>query len=568
MNVKMKSLLVAAGLLFGSITQAQTIQSGLADLDGDLQGKAKATFEQLATSAPTAENLYYLGYSQLRTGNYDAAKASFEKGLAADPKNALNSVGLASLLVANKNVAGAKPLFDKILMDTKYKNADVIQRIAEAYVMFYDINQEEAFNKGNNDPAEAIRLIDLITEKTKKPLTAAQYIIKGDAFLIKNDGGPAVSAYEQALLLEPKSAKAKMKAGIVYLRGKNYKETQNIYKEAIDLDSNFAPVYKRYGQYWIVGGQYKNASKYFKKYLEKAEATPAVKLETAKLLFLSKDYEGAKKLIEQADAAGIKDNDIYRMKGWIGVELGEPQSGIDSNLEKLSKSGAKMLPADDVYFGKGYQALGKDSVALTYFEKAAVVDTLNNLWGNIHDIKYKEKKFKEASAASAKSIAWKTAKKEKVTSNDYFTLGRDYYFSGAYLPKEDSLGRYEAGTKADTALANAIGVNDKFAPFYLWRARANTLADYVGTNWTAVPHYTKYLEVVDMAKPDNKNPIFEAYKYLWGYNLTITKDEVKAKEFANKAHELKPEDEAINQYLNPTPTPPAIPVKPTAPKKK
>jgi Tfp pilus assembly protein PilF len=172
MKVKMKSLLVAVSLLFAGAANAQTVQQGLSQLDGDQPSKAKATFESLVAAAPTAENQFYLGYYNLRVGHLDAAKAAFEKGLTIDAKNPLNAVGLAAIKVANHKVADAKVDFDKIIADTKSKNADVLFRIAEAYVMFYDVNNGEEANKGNNDPAEAIRLIDMIPEKTKvKELT-------------------------------------------------------------------------------------------------------------------------------------------------------------------------------------------------------------------------------------------------------------------------------------------------------------------------------------------------------------------------------------------------------------
>jgi hypothetical protein len=58
--------------------------------------------------------------------------------------------------------------------------------------------------------------------------------VKGDAFLIKNDGGPAVSAYEQANFKE-KSAKLYTKIGVVYLRGKNYQYTVNHTKVLLKL---------------------------------------------------------------------------------------------------------------------------------------------------------------------------------------------------------------------------------------------------------------------------------------------------------------------------------------------
>jgi tetratricopeptide (TPR) repeat protein len=271
-------------------------------------------------------------------------------------------------------------------------------------------------------------LIDAIQDrlmKDKKLPTPEQYLIKGDAYLIKNDGGNAVTAYESAIAQEPRNIKAKVKIGSVYLRGKNYKETQARYKEAIDLDSNYAPAQRKYGEYLIVGGQYKNASRYFRRYLEKAEATPQVTLETAKLLFLSQDYEGAMKFTDEADRKGVKDNDIYRMRGYSNVEMKNYQQGID-NLEGMVRSGVKPYFMDDLYFGKGYQGLGKDSIAITYLERAAPLDTNNNVYNIIHDIRYKQKRYVDASAAALNSIQWKVKKAQTVGSGDYFKVAMDF----------------------------------------------------------------------------------------------------------------------------------------------
>lgn len=82
--------------------------------------------------------------------------------------------------------------------------------------MFYKLGRDAEFNANNNDPAEAIRLIDLMLEKTKKGPNAEQMIVRGDAFLIKNDGGNAVSSYEQALLQDPRNVKAKVKSVLYF----------------------------------------------------------------------------------------------------------------------------------------------------------------------------------------------------------------------------------------------------------------------------------------------------------------------------------------------------------------
>ncbi|WP_406749680.1 tetratricopeptide repeat protein [Aquirufa salirivi] len=565
---KMKSWILGLGLLVSNVAFGQTIQDGLHFLDRHQPSRAKQVFESLVASAPTGENYYFLGYYYLNLRDWNNAKAAFEKGKAADPKNYLNQVGLASILVGQNNVSAAKAEFDRIIKETKEKNPDVLHRIAEAYEMFYILGKEDSFNANNNDPGEAIRLIDLIQEKTKKMPNPAQYIVKGDAFLIKNDGGNAVTAYEQALLQDPKNVKAKVKIGIVYLRGKNYKETQARYKEAIDLDSNYAPAHRRYGEYLIVGNQYKNAARYFRKYLEKAEATPEVTLETAKLLFLSKDYEGAMKFTDEADKKGVKDNDIFRMRGYANVEMGNFQQGIE-NLDGMVKKGVKPYFMDDLYFGKGYQGLGKDSIALLYLERAAPLDTNNNVYSIIHDVRYKQKRYADAAKAGLGSIEWKKKKSQTVGSGDYFKVAMDFYLTSAYMDRADTLGRPAMAMRADSMFAKAIEINDKWPPFYINRARANNFIDYTGTKWLGAPYYEKFLASVEQQKAEkstqykeDKNQLFEALKFLGGYHLSVTKDETKVKELFTKAQEIKPDDPDIKAYFNPAPAAPAA-----APKK-
>ena len=455
----MKSWILAVSLLITNMAMGQTIAEGLHFIDRDQPTRAKQVFESLVAASPTGENYYYLGYYHLSRRDWAAAEDAFKKGLAADPKNYLNQVGLASIKVGQNKVNEAKVDFDRILSETKYKNGDVIHRIAEAYEMFYKLGRDPEFNANNNDPAEAIRLIDLMLEKTKKGPNAEQMIVRGDAFLIKNDGGNAVSSYEQALMQDPKNVKAKVKIGTVFLRGKNYRETQSRYKEAIDLDSNYAPAHKRYGEYLIVGSQYKNASRYFRKYLEKAEATPEVTLETAKLLFLSQDYEGAMKYTDEADKKGVKDNDIFRMRGYSNVEMKNYQQGID-NLEGMVRSGVKPYYMDDLYFGKGYQGLGKDSLALVYLERAAPLDTNNNVYNIIHDIRYKQKRYTDAANAALKGIEWKQKKNQAVGSGDYFKAAMDFFS----IADSNQLALLETGNFSWAALYSATVLNFTESP--------------------------------------------------------------------------------------------------------
>lgn len=550
---------VCAYLLISVLSFAQSPAQGGYDLLNRSQPvKAKAFFQNLVSSMPTPENYFYLGNFNLRIRDFDAASQAFKKGIEADPKGEypLNKVGLAAVLVGQGKVQEAKPQFDKILFDTKEKDLDVIYRIAEAYSMFYELGQDEKLQ--NNDPGEALRLITLLESKISKKfpsLLPEHFEVRGDAFLIMNNGGDAVSAYEQVIRLQPNNLPVKTKIASVYLRGKNYKETQTRYKEIIEADSTFAPAIKKYGEYLIIGAQYKNASNYFRKYLTYSEPSPMDILETAKLLFLSKDYQGSMEFTEKAEALGVKDIDIARMKGYSNVELGNHQLGL-TNLELMKSQGTKPYYLDDFYFGKAYQGLGNDSIAISYYDLAAPLDTNNNVYSIIHDIYYKNKKFLNAGEYAEKMMGWKTDRKTELGSGDYFKAGLDYYFAAAYTDNTDTLKRIELATKSDGFFGKAIEKNAKWPPFYISRARVNRILD-IESKGIWAPYYMDFIRVVEELKQDpntnyklDKKQLFESYKALGGYYLGIGADETKADEYFKLALTIVPDDAQILEHFN------------------
>jgi hypothetical protein len=136
------------------------------------------------------------------------------------------------------------------------------------------------------------------------------------------------------------------------------------------------------------------------------------------------------------------------------------------------------------------------------------------------------------------------------------------------MNKADTVGRPAMAMRADTLFAKALQINDKWPPFYINRARANNLIDYTGTKWLGAPYYEKFLAAVETQRAEkgqykeDKNQLFEAYKFLGGYNLSVTKDEAKVKELFTKAQEIKADDPDIKAYFNPTPAPTGAPAAP------
>lgn len=219
--------ILALGVVMSAPVFAQDVQTGLKDLESERFAKAEQTFTQLANSSPTADNQYYLGYYYLRTNQLDKAKVAFEKGAAADPKDQLNNVGLGAVALAKGDREGAKAKINAAVNATKSKNMDVLFRAGEAYTL----------NEKNSDPAEALRLLEMASKLDKKNSNADIKMAMGDAYFIKNDGGTAVSRYEDALMASPNLAEANYKIGRLYLRGKNYPLAQTFFNKASESAS-------------------------------------------------------------------------------------------------------------------------------------------------------------------------------------------------------------------------------------------------------------------------------------------------------------------------------------------
>lgn len=119
--------------------------------------EAKILFERTLNDADANKSKakYYLGAIALATEN-DAAKAKalFDEGIALDPKEGLNYVGLGSIALKNGNAAAAEDHF-KQAGDADSKDAEVQAAIAREYF--------------NADPVAYAKQIEKYLKKAKRP---------------------------------------------------------------------------------------------------------------------------------------------------------------------------------------------------------------------------------------------------------------------------------------------------------------------------------------------------------------------------------------------------------------
>lgn len=72
--------------------------------------------------------------------------------------------------------------------------------------------------------------------------------------------------YDQALKLNPKSAKAQYGKGLVFFKQKKYNDALEAFKKSVDLDKNFADGYLELGRLYYFNENYPNALDAFDKY--------------------------------------------------------------------------------------------------------------------------------------------------------------------------------------------------------------------------------------------------------------------------------------------------------------
>lgn len=574
MNTQLKN--IAATLAFSlfslSFAFSQTPQEGFDYLNSERPEKAKEVFTKLAESSPTADSYYNLGYYYVRTNQLDEAQKAFEKGLAVDDKSYLNQVGLATVAMGRGDMAKAKEMIEFAEKKTRGKDANVLFRAGEAYTLF----------DKHSDPAEAIRLLDEAVKRDNK--LADAYIAKGDVLSKRNEGGPAVTAYEYALMARPNDPVANNRIGQIYLRGKSYNQALDYYKKAIDADPEFAPAYRDLAELYYLAQQYKRAAENYDLYIQKSGTKdPRTVLRAAQFAFAADDYARSLELLETIKGK-LDDTILKRMYGWAYYKTNNMEESI-KNLEEFIKiyptekdeegKPKQLVPDDYKYLGRAYNKMATDKEytpqGIEYLMKGAEMDTSTAeaaaTFKEIANIYYKDKDYLKAATAYQKGIKLDTA---KATTNDYFQQGLSYSQAAAAIAPPDSAA-LKAGatytsadslqmvqdkrmlyTQADSAFAKVTTLTPDWPYAYYWRGSSiyNANRQESIDKGTSAPYYEKFAELAEKDPAGNfKSYLKVVYGYLAYYYQTAVKDEAKAKVYWEKLLSVDPDNATAKQAL-------------------
>jgi tetratricopeptide (TPR) repeat protein len=441
----------------------------------------------------------------------DSAKTVFERGAGKDPKNPLNFVGLGGISLLRHDVNQATPFFakansllpvkgNKSIVMTPQRHSLVLLNMAEFYIM-----------AGIQDTAQVFSLLRKAEQLDNK--NPDLFIVKGDAYIfMMNDGSKAITNYNIAQSLDPKSPESKLRIGQLWMRARNYPDALSTYKEVVNIDSTYAPAYRELGYLYSRANRNDDAQANYKKFLSLSSNNTTARKQYVNTLLELKKYPEAITELNEIIKVDTMDNDVNRALAYSYFETGQYDEGLVYSRKFFRRAKPdKIRPTDYIYLGRLLAKTKQDSLAYEKLFKAFQLDsTKSELLSEAAMSLNRIKKYDKALEIYKLKITL-----GKALPGDYYNMGKVYY-------------NLQEWGKVDTTLAYYNTLMPDHIAAYQWRARALVNMDPDTKLGLARPVWELLIE---KAAPDSvkySKELIEAYGYLAYYYLlqfNATKDQ-------------------------------------------
>ena len=462
-----------------------------------------------------------LGDTYLYLQQPDSAKIAYQNALAADPKSPFPLIGLGKIALWNGDKTAELDYFEKARKMDK-KNPEVYCTIAKG-----------CFDHVKKDTATGNRFLTQGIELNSK--YAPFHIVAGDYELIRHRYGPASNAYDRAIYFDPAYALAYRKLGVIHTLARANRDALTALAKSIELNTDQILVYKNLGDLYYMIGKYPEAEKNYRIYISRAEVSAEDKERLAIILFFNKNYDESVKLLEEVMQLSKNESVLLRVRGYIAFETQKYPEGV-AYLDKFFKihDPEKNIPSDYIYYGRLLQKVGRDTSAISSFNKALALDsTKTELYDELSKLYIANKMHYNAIGVYLKMIA-NGADKLATT----FLIGKEYYFQAeVYHAQYDSLMNLQkiskvpfadsvavnalkrsSYQKADSSFAIVTSLNDKYAGGFIWRGRMNSFLDPEAEGTLAKESYEKALAIYEAGDAvKNRRSIIECCRFLASY---------------------------------------------------
>lgn len=530
-------------LIIGGVATGQDLKTAINMTNQEQFEAADEAFNALSKSAPADGKIYYYsGENQLASYFIDPTNISFKsiakkanerfnKGIAANPNEPLNYVGLGKVAliqndkaIADENFAKAEsflPAKRKKSALSKPEQTTLLVQIADAYVQVGSKDSSLVFS--------LLRRAEALDYKNPE-----LYLVRGDYwFYTLNNGSRAAENYKRSQDFAPQSKRARVRLGQLYTRIRSYQDALNYYQEAIDLDPSFAPAYLEMGFLYAKMDKQEESKANFKKYLDLSSSNIAAQRRYANMLIQTEDYKGA---ITQIHQIMVKDsasfNDLNRALAYSYYEVKQyPLAKYYIGKFITNAPEEKITAQDYLYYGRILVKEGQDSLGIMKLNQAFDLDTANvELLNEIASLYLKSKKYEDAGNTYKMKILH-----SKGNVNDYYRMGRAYFDAKNW-------------TEADSAFAKVNRLSADFEPAFLFRARVYSNLDPDTKEGLAKPFYEIVVEKASADSVKYSKDILEAYNYL-GYYYLVNKNYCESLVYWDKIVAIDPTSENAKSAL-------------------
>lgn len=521
-------------LLLGSALSlsAQGFKDGVEYFRADQPEEAKIILTNTLNAAGTdqATAYYYLGQIDLKNGDKAAAKANFDKGIAANAENGYNYVGLGAIELANGNESAASDYFKDAKKFGK-KNADLLTEVARAYFVADPVKYNKEIEKWLADAKKAVKN------------APAPFILEGDR-LAGTNVGDAAGMYEMAAQFDTnlEHPEAYVKYARVYFPVNPTYAIDKL-KALLEAQPNSALAQRELAEKYYDNNQLTMAAEQYEKYILNPNHFKKDKQRLVGLMFFAKRYPESYDLASEILREEPDNHFMQRLQFYNKKALGEKEAAKAAAEALFSNSGAQINSQDYIQYGELLQDMGCDTAAVEMYEKAvALSPDKTSMLKDLSGAYSSAKMYDKAADTMAKFIE---SEGDNANPNDVLGLARRYQNLAISYMETDSVASLAA---ADKALATIGKVIEKVSdnPLVL-----NTKSDILRVKARGVitPEVIAADEVTlgvldsDPANLEKRKNIYRAiYTRMGNYYLT-NKDMDKAKDYFEKFYQIEPSEE-------------------------
>lgn len=501
------STLVLAFLALNSFSQS--IEEGIKLLGYERNEKAKTVLQQVVNSKPKdAYAIYWLGQAILADKNVAGAKALYQKVLNEGINDPWIWIGMGHVeLLETNDINAAKQQFEQAITATKKKTEDpnILNAIGRAMA--------DGSSK-IGDPTYGIEKLKKAAELDKK--NPDIFVNMGINYLKLGGerGGDAVEAFREAINRNPNNALAMYRIGKIYESQQNKPSMEEWYGKAIAADPAFAPVYLAFFN-WYANRDVNVAKEFLDKYMANTDLDCNTKYFEADYLFRAGKYQESLTKTQEMENGACKDFPrIHVLYAYNYNRLGDTVKSKEAIEKFFATAPAGKIQPDDYLFAASVlkRFAGSEEAAISYLQKALEVDTIRKnrvtYMDTIASLYKKQGKLTERLEWLQKSYVTNP----NPSNLDIYNIG-DAALNAQQFDLADSMFNMYKGKYPEQIFG------------YLGLSKAAIARDKDTTAGSAVPAVVSFIEFLEKTdKEKYKGLIIQNYGYLVYVHANVLKD--------------------------------------------